>query len=268
MSGEYYDASSFWQDTLGKRFDLTGVGHGGYGPRYNAWLYRGKLRAFARALADTKMSLAGKRVADAGCGVGVFADLAARSGAASYTGFDITPVVIERLRERHPALAFELRDIGTPLEAPLGPYDVVLAMDVLYHVVDPARFAQAIDNLWSMVAPGGHLFFVDALWKRPLVPQVGAVDVPHVVFHSRAEYAPLLERADAEIVSERPMYWSFNRPIEGARWPWRNRRLSWHLRHRVFERRAVLSAMHALDSAVTRVNAGPSVKLAVLRRRA
>lgn len=266
MTHDYYDASEFWQDTLGTRFDLTGVGHGGYGPRYNAWLYRGKLRAFRRALEDAGLALTGKRVADIGCGVGVFATLAAQSGVASYTGFDITPVAIERLRETHAEFDFALLDIGEPLGAGAGTFDVVLAMDVLYHVVDPARFSQALENLWSLVAPGGHLLFVDALWKRPLVPCVGEVDVPHVVFHARTDYAPLLQQADATIISTRPMYWSFNRPIEGGHWPWSNRRLSWHLRHRLFELAPVLWSMHVLDSLATHVGRGPSLKLVAVRK--
>jgi 2-polyprenyl-3-methyl-5-hydroxy-6-metoxy-1,4-benzoquinol methylase len=266
MTQDYYDASEFWQDTLATRFDLTGVGHGGYGPRYNAWLYRGKLRAYGRAVADAGLALRGKRIADVGCGIGVFANLAARSDAAAYTGFDITPVAIDRLRELHPKFDFALLDIGVPFDRPTETFDVVLAFDVLYHVVDPDRFAQALENLWMLVAPGGHLLFVDSLWKRALVPHMGS-DVPHVVFHARSDYAPLLECADAEVVSERPMYWIFNRPIEGARWPWRNRRLSWQLRHRLFERAPVLWAMHALDTIATRVGGGPSLKLVVLEKR-
>jgi SAM-dependent methyltransferase len=265
-----YDSASFWQTQLSSRFDLIGVGHAAYGSRYNEFLYRAKLRGFDRALATAGVSIAGASVLDVGCGIGVFAEHSLGLGCRSYTGVDITTVAVERLRRRYPELRFEVADIGRPLGPELGSprYDVVYCLDVLYHVVDQERFERAVENLWSLVAPGGHLVLVDALWKDDVVPRAAGPHVPHVRFHRRADYERMLiGRHDARVVAEQPLYVLFNRPIVGSRWPWTRERLSWHLRYRVFEWTPVLAAMYALDGVLTRVRRnGPDLKLVVIRK--
>lgn len=265
-----YDAASFWQGQLSARFDLIGVGHAAYGPRYNEFLYRAKLRGFERALAQAGISAAGASVLDVGCGIGVFAERSLADGCRSYTGLDIAPVAVEQLRERYPDLRFEVADIGEPLVPEIASerYDLVYCLDVLYHVVDQERFEQAVSTLWSLVAPGGHLVFVDAVWKDDLVPRAAGPHVPHVRFHGRADYDRLLLGGpDASVLAEEPLYVLFNRPIVGSSWPWTRERLSWHLRYRVFEWTPVLAAMYALDGVLTRVRRnGPDLKLVVVRK--
>jgi SAM-dependent methyltransferase len=270
----YYDARSFWSDVLGSRFDLTGTGHGGYGPRYNAALYRAKLRAFNRALAAHGVDLSQRSVLDVGCGVGFFAQVAEGAGVGSYVGLDITDVAVEALKVRFPAFRFQVADIGADLPE-VEQAEIVLCVDVLYHVVDPERFRRAVDNLWSLVVPGGRLVLVDSMWRRDLIPG-GTLDasggdrshVPHVCFHSRAAYdQALFSRADATLLGTTPMYCLFNRPIEGRQWPWTSRRLAWHLRYRFFEQKPVLAAMYSGDGWLTRIRRqGPDLKFAIVEK--
>lgn len=272
---EFYDASAFWDDVLRTRFDLTGTGHGGYGPRYNHYLYRAKERAFGRVLRAADLELRSRSVLDVGCGSGFFTRIALAAGCRTYTGADITPTAVERLRERHPGQSFVVADIGAETLPPAlgGTFDVVLCIDVLYHVVDPVRFERAVANLWARVAPGGHLVLVDAFGSREYVPggsfERHGGQVPHCRFRGRAQYERLLfARPDADVVAEQPMYFLFNRPIEGTTWPWTSSRLSWHLRRRALEARPVLLAMEAVDRAVTRVRrGGADLKFCVVRKR-
>ncbi len=267
-----YEPGDFWEGLLSSREGLTGVGHGGYGPRYNRHLYRVKERAVRDALMRNGIDLRGKRVLDVGAGVGYFTNVARQLGRASYTGFDITTTSAQHVRSIDPEAAFEVVDI-TALLPPdisgLGPFDVVLMFDVAYHIVDPEKLAQALENVWSFVEPRGHLLLVDTFGQRDLVPRTNPGAVPHVVFHSRSDYDRLLfSRPDAILEDLVPMYFLFNRPIVGDRFPWNRDRLSWHLRYRLFESRAVLHAMTALERLLApRVPRNPSLKIAVVAKR-
>jgi hypothetical protein len=116
-----------------------------------------------------------------------------------------------------------------------------------------------------LVAPGGHLLLVDAFDREDVVPGP-TLDVPHVVFHKRRDYDRLLF-SRARLVSMTPMYWLLNRPVRAARWPWTNRRLSWHIRRWVIESRLVLPVLYAVDAVVTRVRrSGADLKIAVVRK--
>jgi predicted TIM-barrel fold metal-dependent hydrolase/SAM-dependent methyltransferase len=73
--------------------------------------------------------LDGKSVLDVGCGFGDFYDYLRKNGIkVKYTGFDISPGIIETARRKHPALSFEVKDIlkeNTPKR-----YDYVVASGI------------------------------------------------------------------------------------------------------------------------------------------
>src|SRR5205823_6315102 len=66
---------------------------------------------------------------------------------------------IERLSARHPGARFILGDVSeTPVP---GTFDIVNAFDVLYHIVDDARWEAAVRHVARAVAPGGALLVTD-----------------------------------------------------------------------------------------------------------
>ena len=97
--------------------------------------------------------LAGKAALDVGCGAGLLAEPLARLGA-SVTAVDAAPEVIEAARAHAAAqgLAIDYRVGG--VEALEGEYDLVTAMEVIEHVVDPQAFVR---DLSARLAPGGLL---------------------------------------------------------------------------------------------------------------
>jgi magnesium-protoporphyrin O-methyltransferase len=79
--------------------------------------------------------LRGRRILDAGCGTGAFAVEAARRGAV-VTAIDLSPTLIQLARERLPQRLGqgEIRfEVGDMLDAGLGRFDHVVAMDSLIH---------------------------------------------------------------------------------------------------------------------------------------
>ncbi|PAX06914.1 bifunctional 2-polyprenyl-6-hydroxyphenol methylase/3-demethylubiquinol 3-O-methyltransferase UbiG [Sphingomonas lenta] len=89
-------------------------------------------------------SLAGKRVADVGCGAGLLAEPLARLGAA-VTGIDAAPELIEAARAHAAAggLSVDYRPGG--IEALAGErFDLVASLEVIEHTADPAAFVRGL----------------------------------------------------------------------------------------------------------------------------
>ena len=112
---------------------------------------------FGRPLVG-KSPLAVLKVLDIGCGGGLLSEPMTRMGA-SVTGVDATQPNIKTAmtHAQQVGLSIDYRH-GTAeglLAAGEGPYDIVLNMEVVEHVADPAAFLQTTARL---VSPGGLMF--------------------------------------------------------------------------------------------------------------
>jgi 2-polyprenyl-3-methyl-5-hydroxy-6-metoxy-1,4-benzoquinol methylase len=96
----------------------------------------------------------GKRVLDAGCGVGWGSKLLLEAGAAQVVGVDISEEAIEDCRRRVPEVDFRLGDL---MDLPVDDdaFDVVVCFEALEHTSDTSR---TLDELARALAPGGLLF--------------------------------------------------------------------------------------------------------------
>ena len=153
-----YRPDEFWEQRLSEHFDLRGTGETGLPLAYNRACYALREAVLAAALAAEGLDPRGRRVLDVGCGSGFFTAWYLAHGA-EVTGIDIAPTAVQRLSERHPGSRFVLGDVSvTPIE---GTFDIVNAFDVLYHIVDEARWEAAVRHLARAVAPGGALLVTD-----------------------------------------------------------------------------------------------------------
>ncbi|WP_347265728.1 bifunctional 2-polyprenyl-6-hydroxyphenol methylase/3-demethylubiquinol 3-O-methyltransferase UbiG [Paracoccus sp. (in: a-proteobacteria)] len=98
----------------------------------------------------------GLRLLDIGCGGGLMAEPMARLGAA-VTGADAAPgnISVAALHAQEQGLAIDYRTCtAEALAAEEHSYDVVMALEIVEHVADPAQF---IATCRDLVAPGGML---------------------------------------------------------------------------------------------------------------
>ncbi len=146
--GKFAELADAWWDPHGPMRPLHLLN-----PVRIAWIRDRALEHFALPPADRR-PLSGLRILDIGCGGGLLAEPMARLGG-MVTAIDPAEENIARARQRaeaqdlpidyRPATAEDVRAAGAV-------FDLVLAMEVIEHVADPARFAGLVADL---VAPGG-----------------------------------------------------------------------------------------------------------------
>lgn len=108
---------------------------------------------------NARAPLAGKTVADIGCGGGILAEAMAKKGA-KVTGIDLSEKALKvadlHSLESGVQVRYELISAEQLAVREAGSFDVVTCMEMLEHVPDPAAVVHACATL---VKPGGHVFF-------------------------------------------------------------------------------------------------------------
>jgi SAM-dependent methyltransferase len=196
----YSNPSAYWETRLRQHFDLTGVGYASLGPRYNAKLYQARLRSLEKVLVAEGRVFAGACVLEIGCGSGFYTEYCVRQGVEEYVGVDLTSVSVATLRQRYPQYRFIQADIGQEEIDMTGEFDVVLASDVLFHIVDDDAFGVAIRNIASYLAKGGLLIASD------IFPNTTTQTAPHCRSRSIDDYQAQFSRGGVRIRRVEPIF--------------------------------------------------------------
>ena len=214
---EGYDPAQYWSERLEARRGLRGTGHWRYSEGYNRWLYRRKGRALRRALRGITPPT---HAFDVGSGTGWVIEQLQSLGATA-DGSDIAELAVRELSGRYPAANFFQLAIGTDaVPRPDDSYDVVTAMDVLYHVTDDDRWDAAVRELARVLRPGGLLVVTDGLGDADVQP------APHVRFRSMGRWLDTAATTGLELHERGPLFrWlsrspevpGFRRLPDGAR---------------------------------------------------
>src|SRR5712664_744565 len=142
---ETFQPKQYWEDRLKANWGLHGVGYLGLGD-YNQWVYRAKRSVFLNVVSSLRLPR-GFSALDIGCGTGFFVERWMELGAGSITGMDLTEVSVSQLRDRYPEHRFVQGDISEKADSLPDGYDVISAMDVLFHIVDRDRYGAALKNI-------------------------------------------------------------------------------------------------------------------------
>ncbi|MBX3396920.1 MAG: class I SAM-dependent methyltransferase [Phycisphaerae bacterium] len=201
------------------------VGYAGLGERYNRALYRLRHAHFIRLLRRL-LPTQECNVLDIGCGTGFYIEIYRSLGLRRLSGIDISPEAVRRLRERFPGQVFEAGDISEGLPEMIragGPFEVVSAMDVLFHITDDALWRRALRVCGEAVVPGGILIVTDNFPARTL-PATASQS-----FHTLDEHLAELSPIGFRLIQMRPVFFVSNGQVcaDGLRgaamtWAWRH----------------------------------------------
>ena len=229
------DAVEHWQSAHVEVGGLAGVGCRSFGEPFNRWLYRLRRAVFMRRVAPLVEVRPDLAVLDVGSGTGFYLDLWRELGVRDLTGYDLAPAAVERLRARYPDVEVRRADIGAEDGLPARRFGVVSVFDVLFHILDDDRYAQAFRNLGALVEPGGLLVFTENFLKgdrsnAPTPSQVDRTEAEIAALLAENGFEPLLRQRMFVLMNEaqnaadplRPLWWrgfrraSRHRPWVGA----------------------------------------------------
>ncbi|HLK70427.1 MAG TPA: bifunctional 2-polyprenyl-6-hydroxyphenol methylase/3-demethylubiquinol 3-O-methyltransferase UbiG [Steroidobacteraceae bacterium] len=157
------------------------------------------------AYISARAMLVGRRVLDVGCGGGLLCEAMTRTGAV-VTGIDMAPAMIEvaRLHAQESALGihYELSSAEQYVQMHAGepPFDVIVCMELIEHVPEPARL---FDALARLLRPGGELFIstVNRNLRSFLLAIVGAEYLLRLLPRGTHEYARLLKPSELDAMA-------------------------------------------------------------------
>jgi len=259
-----FDAKQYWENRLGANPSLREVGYSMLGASYNKWLYRMRRNVVRKEVATVNSDLRDARVLDIGSGTGFYLDLWHELGARSVYGCDLTQAAVTYLRKRFPSNPIYQADIGGDLPAEVQPgFDVISAFDVLFHIVDNLRFHRALQNIASLLRPGGLFYFTDSFLHYS---QAGSA---HHVSHTLDEIQHTLSNVGLEVLTRRPVFVSMNEPLDcGNRvWPLFWRLFMYPVKRSEIAGNALGTVLYCVDSVLVRLlNESPTTEIMVCRR--
>lgn len=260
------EAERYWDRQHARGESLDTVGWTGLGVAFNGWMYAVRRRVFRRIVPQVVPINGDTRILDIGSGTGFYIRLWRELGAREIEGSDLSERAVAALRVSQPGVRIHILDVGAEqLPLPSGSYDVVSAMDMLFHVVDEDAYRRAIANLAALVRPGGHVVLSENLLDGRVA------EGPAQKSRSEAQILGLLGSAGLQPVVLAPTFVLLNGPVDSTS-PWLHR--WWTLLTKVVSRHEALgwslgAALAPVELLVLRlVHRGPSTKLVVCRRSA
>ena len=205
------DAKAYWEGRLANNYNLAGVGYLNLGINYNKWLYRVRKKVFCRVIRILDVDPAASKVLDIGSGTGFYVERWKDLGVSNLTGIDLTSVAVERLKKEYPEYSFYELDISS--EFPAGTpstFDLVSALDVLFHIVNDDLFERAIANIYNLCKRGGYFLLSDNFLHSNSI--VGTYQTNRTLIEIR----DLLEGNGFKIISRVPMFVLMNTPIDST----------------------------------------------------
>lgn len=168
-----------------------------YGGQYAG--YTPHFLAFMKKHASTLSSGEGKRALEIGCGDGFFSKELFDMGF-GIAGVDLSPVGVEKSKERCPEGEFRVHDLNNPLPFDDASFDVTWCSEVLEHLFAPLVALQEIERV---LRPGGLALFTvpfHGLLKNVAIA-IAAFEkhydpeYPHIQYYTKKSLTKIVEKA-------------------------------------------------------------------------
>ena len=203
-----FNPQEYWEKRLEKSFDLHGVGDIGLGVNYNNCLYKIRKFAFHKLMKCLKVNFSEIAVMDICSGTGFYIERWKELKVESIHGTDITNVVITNLSKQFSDATFSQLDIGEKIEKLTPTYDFISAFDVLFHIVDDARFEQAINNIHGLLNKGGYFVISDNFIHSE------TQRIEHQVIRAHDYMISTIEKTGFKHIKTIPMFVLMNDPVD------------------------------------------------------
>jgi len=196
-----YDAEKYWAERY-STIDITKSGHIDLPSDYNKWLYERKKELLFEGLKAAHFNPVGASVLEIATGTGVYVEAWQKRGVSRLVGIDISAAAIADTQRRFPNYTFYKRDLAEPGLVDLvgDGFDLVTAIDMLYHIVRDSDFPIALRNIAQAVKPGGLLAIHD------LFLRTGEYDGGYIKLRTLDSYRAALATAGFEIVWRKPSF--------------------------------------------------------------
>ncbi|MFJ2000185.1 class I SAM-dependent methyltransferase [Streptomyces chartreusis] len=176
----------YWEARHADHDDLASGGHIELDRSGNELFYAQRLGTLLSLVGDLSSPAAPLFVLDAGCGKGYFARALARCGH-RVDAFDTSPTAVDHARAEGGGPRYAVAALDE-WRGP-WPYDIVVCVDVLFHVLDDEEWAAGLRNLASLVRVAGRLIVTDEDTGRRTPRGAHIVHRPLTAY--RAELEPL-----------------------------------------------------------------------------
>ncbi len=211
MNNKNFNPNNYWEDRLHTIGGLEGVGFKKLGPSFNKWAYKVRKHVFAKQVPKLNLKFNECNVLDIGSGTGFYIQAWHELNVKNITGIDITPTAVDNLKKTFPNTNFFLSDIGDVnfnKNNEYQMYDLVSAMDVLFHIVDDVRFEQSIKNIASITKTGGHFVYSDFYLHGNV--QRGESQVSR----TKQYLMDVFTKNGFELVTYKPFMYYTNKPVD------------------------------------------------------
>jgi SAM-dependent methyltransferase len=215
-SSELFDVQQYWRTLVkgGNPSDVDEVGHPDMGRAFNNAAYELRLKALQRALQQAGVELSQTSVFEAAYGVGYYLRFWANQHCPRVVGVDLSAQAHANVQRHFPAFDLRVGDLASLHHSPewaalVASFQLVTAIDVIYHIVDEAAARQAVENLARLVARGGILCVTEKFPARPEPVREGEIAVRRpLAWYSQAVAAQglVLERTV-------PIFWCMDPPV-------------------------------------------------------
>lgn len=219
-----YQPEHFWQkahsavqDSAVKAgFGVWQVG-GGANDREAAALYVLRTANMRRALAKCALRPAPK-IFELGSGGGFWVQFFSDLRPSTYVGSDLSETAVTRLRVEYPGRTFVDMKLGDEAWQKIsghGPYDLCLAIDVLYHITDDRIWETALRKLCENCREEGFLLIADFFYEQVREHP----STSHVKHRPMQAYLEVLDECGLTVEAIQPVFYFLNRITSG---PWRD----------------------------------------------
>lgn len=195
-----YDAEKYWAERY-STIDITRSGHIDLPADYNKWLYQRKTELLFQGLKAAHFKPVGASVLEIATGTGVYVEAWQKRKASRLVGIDISAAAVAELQGRFPKYQFYKRDLAKPGLVDLvgSGFDLVTAIDMLYHIVRDSDFPIALRNIAETVKPGGLLAIHDLFLHTEQ-------DIGYIKLRTLDTYRAALDAAGFDIIWRKPSF--------------------------------------------------------------